>query len=151
MPEANPLDQLRDIHLPATIDWWPLAYGWWIVIAIVCIATAALIYAWLRYRRANRYRHAAIAELNALFSQESETATLMAQTSALLKRAAITKFGEQCGQLHGQQWLDFLSLHCPLKNHQALSTLCLQQYEKQPTIDLAALQQQASQWLKGHK
>ena len=26
---------LRDLHLPDAIGWWPLAPGWWVVIALV--------------------------------------------------------------------------------------------------------------------
>ena len=28
---------LRDLHLPEGIGWWPLAPGWWVVIALVMI------------------------------------------------------------------------------------------------------------------
>ena len=35
---------LRDLHLPEAVGWWPLAPGWWGVIAVV---TASLGYlAW---------------------------------------------------------------------------------------------------------
>ena len=30
----DPLAQLRDIRLPVEPDWWPLAFGWWIVAAL---------------------------------------------------------------------------------------------------------------------
>ena len=29
---TDPLAELRDIHLPPEIGWWPPAYGWWILI-----------------------------------------------------------------------------------------------------------------------
>ena len=38
----NPLDQLRDIHLPEPISWWPPAPGWW----ILAVASCALL-AWI--------------------------------------------------------------------------------------------------------
>ena len=50
-PEAlNPQAlTLRDIHLPEPISWWPIAPGWWIIIAslflfIVVIFIAKRIY-----------------------------------------------------------------------------------------------------------
>ena len=48
----NPaLEQLRDIHLPQAVHWWPPAPGWWIVAALLLALTI-----WLgRYLRA-RYR-----------------------------------------------------------------------------------------------
>jgi hypothetical protein len=29
------LSQLKDIHLPDDISWWPLAIGWWLLITIL--------------------------------------------------------------------------------------------------------------------
>ncbi|MDA7785401.1 DUF4381 domain-containing protein, partial [Pseudomonadales bacterium] len=33
----DPLAQLRDIRLPVEPDWWPLAFGWWIVAALILV------------------------------------------------------------------------------------------------------------------
>ena len=33
-PAETPLDQLKDIHLPAQVDQLQLAPGWWFVIAL---------------------------------------------------------------------------------------------------------------------
>ena len=34
--QENPLQQLRDVHLPLEPGWWPPAPGWWILICL-CI------------------------------------------------------------------------------------------------------------------
>lgn len=49
----NPaLEQLRDIHLPQAVHWWPPAPGWWIVAALVLALTIWLVrYLQRRYRR----------------------------------------------------------------------------------------------------
>jgi|GEM_PF-491197 len=48
----NPaLEQLRDIHLPQAVHWWPPAPGWWLVAALVL----ALII-WLSRYLQSRYR-----------------------------------------------------------------------------------------------
>ena len=39
-PEQIPL---RDLHLPEAIGWWPLAPGWWILIAIALVGLGFLI------------------------------------------------------------------------------------------------------------
>ena len=41
---------LRDLHLPDAIGWWPLAPGWWIVIAVLAITALALLRKWLQRR-----------------------------------------------------------------------------------------------------
>ena len=49
----NPaLEQLRDIHLPQAVHWWPPAPGWWIVAALILALTIWLgRYLQARYRR----------------------------------------------------------------------------------------------------
>jgi hypothetical protein len=55
----NPIDYsqlpLRDIHLPEPISWWPLAYGWWILLGVFGVAA---VLGWLYYRRQYRERAA---------------------------------------------------------------------------------------------
>ena len=50
---SNPaLEQLRDIHLPEAVHWWPPAPGWWIVAALLLALTIWLSrYLQARYRR----------------------------------------------------------------------------------------------------
>ena len=33
----DPLAQLNDIQTPSDVDWWPLAWGWWAVIALALL------------------------------------------------------------------------------------------------------------------
>lgn len=53
MASPDPLAQLRDIHLPEPIGWWPLAIGWYILIALA-LFLASIIAHWL-YKK---HRHA---------------------------------------------------------------------------------------------
>ena len=58
--EADPLAQLRDIHLPADISWWALAPGWWALIIMLGLMVGwAISKAFKRYR-ANLYRRQAL-------------------------------------------------------------------------------------------
>ncbi|MBL4711699.1 MAG: DUF4381 domain-containing protein [Gammaproteobacteria bacterium] len=43
---------LKDIHLPEPILWWPLAPGWWMVIALLFVAVGLLVIA-KKYIKAN--------------------------------------------------------------------------------------------------
>lgn len=55
---ATVLDQLQDIHPPATVSWWPPAPGWWIL-ALLVLVLLATIYLLMRRRRRLRYRRTA--------------------------------------------------------------------------------------------
>ena len=39
---ADPLAQLRDIHLPGPVESWPPAIGWWILLAIILLLVLAV-------------------------------------------------------------------------------------------------------------
>lgn len=104
------LSQLRDIHLPAAVSWWPPAPGWWLLLAIILLALAG---AWLLYRRylRNQWRRSALAELSRLRneSQLLTSSLIVAELSVLLRRVAISRFPrEESARLNGEPWLAFL-------------------------------------------
>jgi hypothetical protein len=103
---------LRDIHLPSGIGWWPLAPGWWVVLAIVAIAAGWLLYrAWLDWR-AGRARRAALRQLSALDTAYRETGDVVAlgkQLSELLRRAMLAYAPRrEVAGLTGNRWLEML-------------------------------------------
>ena len=56
---ANPLAQLRDIHLPEATSWWPLAPSLWVLlILIAALLGTGLWLLWRNYQR-NHYRRLA--------------------------------------------------------------------------------------------
>lgn len=113
----NPTDfsqlPLRDIHLPASISWWPLAYGWWILLA--CLG-AALLFGWLLYRRRYRER-AAIRGLKAVaraLTEGAKPVNCIQRISMILRRFAMS-VGESrsVAGLTGEDWLRFLDGRWP--------------------------------------
>lgn len=36
--EGDPLQQLRDVHLPPDPSWWPPAFGWWLFALLLLLA-----------------------------------------------------------------------------------------------------------------
>jgi len=104
------LSQLRDIHLPAAVSWWPPAPGWWAVAAVVLLGASGAVFM-LRRRKRNRWRRTALHELKMLreevVAQQMQSA--LNNLSVLLRRVAISRFPrEEVASLHGQPWLDFL-------------------------------------------
>lgn len=108
-PEQIPL---RDLHLPAEIGWWPLAPGWWFLLAV----TVGLLvwYAWLEFLkwRANRARRIALSELTAIrreYEQSGDGVRLARDLSALLRRALLAYAPRKdVAGLTGEHWLAWL-------------------------------------------
>ena len=100
------LSQLRDIHLPAPVSWWPPAPGWWVLLLLALIA-AGLVYLFYLHRHRNRWRHIALAELEHLRGETPDR--LLPELSMLLRRVAISRFPRHdVASLTGDAWLAFL-------------------------------------------
>lgn len=105
----NPdLSQLRDIHLPAPISWWPPAVGWWLLLLLLIVLVAVGYWFYLRHQR-QQWRRDALAELQRLQQQQLSAKELVTALSMLLRRVAITCFPrEEAASLTGEKWLAFL-------------------------------------------
>ncbi len=108
----DPLSQLKDIHLPAPISWWPPAPGWWLLLALLILIAVGLVwYLRRRSRRLGLYR-AAMQELDEIrqhFDKEQDPRRLAAGLSRLLRRVAISlRPGEDVAGLTGTAWLAWL-------------------------------------------
>lgn len=119
----SPLEQLKDIHLPEPVSWWPPAPGWWIL-ALFCLTLIVITVRWLirryRYRAAIRE---ALAELDNINETDQHWPQ---QLNALLKRLTLSYFPRaRTASLHQQQWLDFLGSKLAEKKRQHF----VQQYQ----------------------
>ena len=111
-PAENPLDQLRDIHLPDQIDQFPYAPGWWILLAIILIGIGFYLYKIYKYQRAIRLLKPAKAEITELRSLKDNelNSHSIAKLSALLKRICLIYFPRKTvASLNGKNWLEFLN------------------------------------------
>jgi len=108
----NPLDQLRDIHLPEAISWWPMAPGWWILI----IGGAALLVWLIRffYRRhsAKLYRRQALEKLQKL-KLIGDSQQQLRELFELLKQTAISAYPNRHPSSQSiDQFIVFLQRSC---------------------------------------
>jgi hypothetical protein len=112
------LQNLNDIVLPATVGWWPLATGWYFLFGLLLIALAWFGYRSLHRWMNNRYRRAALQELQLLANRihaidernpEKRDAKLR-QIPILLKRTALSAYPRrQVASLSGKDWFHFLN------------------------------------------
>lgn len=95
---------LRDVHVPASPPWWPLAPGWWLVAAVALLVTIGLV-AWRVHRQ--RKRNAWLRWFDAA-SQAGTPAEQVAAISERLRRAA-RRLDPAADRLEGEAWLAFLA------------------------------------------
>lgn len=106
------LQQLPDIVLPPAIGIWPLAVGWYVVIAILFIFILVAVCYYIQRERLLRPRKIILrklAELQQRHERERDAVALAAEVSALLRKATLLAFPRRdVAGLQGQAWLDFL-------------------------------------------
>ncbi len=154
---ANPLDQLADIHLPDPVSIWPLALGWWLLLAVL-IAIAIALLLWRARRKRNAYRRQALAELRQCYEQlarHQSTSLYLQQLNALLKRVALSRYPRQFNpSIKGATWLQWLDSSCPKLPNKftqlGADLLVAGLYQKNPQGDIAALHQLALAWIRQH-
>ena len=92
MNEVDPtVLPLRDIHLPAAVSWWPLAPGWWLLLATLGAAVVAVA-GWRWWRRRARPWRAALVELMAIeqaFAATGDGHACAQALSRLLRRLGL--------------------------------------------------------------
>ena len=152
---ANGL-QLRDIHLPEPISWWPPAIGWWLTPLILILLALAVITLCriLRQGRKNAGKKIARSELNRIKQQYADSAdalhTLRA-ISILLRRVALSYLPrEHSASLTGEAWINQLNqlVQRDVFNQQHLELLTQGVYQPQLESDLQPLLKQCEQWLQ---
>jgi hypothetical protein len=164
----NPdLSQLRDIHLPDPVSWWPLAPGWWGLFALLMLLSGICVWFYKRFQ-SNRWREHALIEcrtIKNLLGDESipELASSVSslrsaqrqaaqQVSALLRRVAITRFPRhEVASLTGQNWIDFLSqaVNHKIKIESSITqTLLYAPYSSTSVNPIAPLLKFAEDWIK---
>ena len=154
MNGQDPLAQLRDIHMPNPISWWPPAPGWWLLtVLILALMAGLIIWRVVRHRRL-AYKREALAEwesVHARYLDHKNAQILLSELSTLLKRVCITRYGrEAAAGLAGEQWLAFLDQtgKCKEFTEGGGRVLVSQRFVPHPQLDGQALLNVTLAWLK---
>lgn len=159
MQPVDPLAQLHDILLPQPVDWWPLAWGWWLLLAAILLGVGAALFFYRRNTRRERYRKQAAGVLNEIFGRyrtDGDSATLLQQLNLLLRRTALTAHPDRFPvNIKGPDWLLWLDNHCP-ETQRGFSqgpgqALLEGPYQARPVIDGENIYRLAHVWIEKHR
>ena len=157
MNGADPLAQLRDIHLPQSVGDWPLAPGWWILMALALAAVGYGLFWAARHYRNRAYRREAVSALDRALkrwaSEDVDAMEYLQEQNRLLKRVAIRSFGRSAvASLHGRAWSAFLDKHWSQGPAFSLCHYGEMLYATEPgKADIENLHTLARDWLKQHR
>jgi len=113
------LDQLHDIAGLDPISSWPLAFGWWMVIAIAVLSICTCIgYAIHRFVFRRSWKYDTLQKLDSL--EKNLTDATLRETvitlSEYLRRISLRRFSrKECAALMGDAWLVWLAQNDPKK------------------------------------
>jgi hypothetical protein len=138
------LHNLREIILPPPVPWWPLASGWWLLFAVLCLAAVSFAFRAWRTWRANAYRRAALRELAA--------ATSVAVIAEILKRTALVGYARtNVASLSGSAWLAWLAETSGRRVPMAVTeALTLGVFGKHDAADVGEVAAFAADWIRNH-
>lgn len=138
------IDELTDPPAPEPVSLVPQTAGW-VVLAVVLVLLAGwAVWRWLAHRRANAYRRAALAELQAA----GEDAAAIA---AILRRCALAAYPRaRVAALTGAEWVGFLNDTGGAFGPEASAALLRAPY-REDTDAAPELAQAAAHWVRRHR
>lgn len=153
MANTDPLAQLKDIHLPTPIGWWPLAPGWYVVLALIVFIFIFIFYCiYKNHRNAKAKNYALILLMNYQkeYEKEQNTALTSARISELLRRVALAYYPRrEVASLHGEDWLRFLNETGKGIDFNLVKEMLLDApFKTAQTMDLNPLFNTARLWIK---
>ena len=153
MPNNDALAQLRDIHLPNPIGWWPLAPGLYLLALVLFLVLAALVVFIRKSYLNGSHRREALRLLKSFQNQNqvvSDSQHATAFISELLRRVALVYFPrEQVASLQGNSWIKFLNdTSKGLDFNFVQKELIDSPYQAKNNSDLQLLFKLAHSWIK---
>lgn len=105
------LKDLRDIHLPDPVSFWPPAPGWWALLILIPLLYFAIRFI-IRRAMMPKYKKLAIDELSniqANYAVSNDSYGTCAEVSLLIRKALVAKLGnKEVAGLVTEEWLAYL-------------------------------------------
>lgn len=126
---ANTL-ALKDIHVPEQITNYPIAYGWWILAALILLAIVLIIIKFKKTTKHNQVKKQALAQL------KNNGDINNSELISLLKWAAMHYFSRvELAKLYGESLQHFLLTQLPEKHQARFTELSQQAFKNQYQAD----------------
>lgn len=148
------LEQLRDVHAPPPVGMWPLAPGWWFVLALLCIASVYALWRLAPWLRSLVYRYNATRALDALMAREPDEQQMLSSVNLILRRTAQYAYPRHhASALAAREWLKFLDRSAHMNGFSRGAGLALAQeaYKMHPRADREKLYRLARHWIRHHR
>jgi hypothetical protein len=150
--KADALAQLKDIHLPDAISWWPLAPGWYGLMVLALLFACALIYLIYKHHHNALAKKQALVLLNSYIMQyekDRNAQLASARISELLRRVALVYYPRhEVASLHGDAWVEFLNQSSKKINFNPVKSMLLESpFKTAETINLNPLIQRTKAWI----
>ncbi len=152
---SNPLDHLPPPILPSSIDAWPPAIGWWLLVLLVFLGVSTLSYFFWVWRRATALKREASSQLTTCYQQytiDHNEHQYLINANQLLRRFCLQQYPElNCAKLSGQAWVEFLderSSPIQKESGQLEKLLRIYQATQHKNIDIKSLHYYLTAWFK---
>lgn len=153
MAKTEPLAQLKDIHLPEPISWWPLAPGWY-VLMLLALVIVILISHSIYKRRTNALAKRKALELLKVYKEQyekdSNAQLASARISELLRRVALVYYPRtEVASIHGIAWVEFLNKTGKKIDFNPVKSMLLDSpFKTAESVNLKPLFARAEQWIR---
>lgn len=150
------LEDLRDVHSPEAVGWWPIAPGWWILAVLVVLAAVALVLFLRRRSRLSAYKKEALKLLEQAYQdwqEKSDANQYLGRCAEILRRVLLYRLGRaEVAQLTGNEWRSLLDNADGARlNDTSLDALVTQQYRPEPEFDAALLYEDLRQYIANQR
>ncbi|MBY6212253.1 DUF4381 domain-containing protein [Microbulbifer agarilyticus] len=149
------LGQLKDIHEPTPIGWWPLAPGWWMLAAALIALLFGAIWLFSYLRRKRQEKQYRVEGERLLKELDLDQPRAVESINLLLKRVAVVTFGRaSSGPLTGQHWIEFLETTAATAMPESARRALLESLysaKEASNDDLEDLRGYAIQWVRKHQ
>jgi len=107
---AEVLKDLKDVHEPTAILFWPIASGWWLIFFLLMASLIGVLY-WKKHRKPpyKKLAKTALKQLHDEYEINRDQKFFIQSLSILIRRIALAVYGQQVSGLTGDKWLKFLN------------------------------------------